>query len=372
MVLFACGYRGPVAPRSPIKALPIAPTSPLVSGSTSIAGQKLTIEITPVFLPIPTARIFNRLVPHAFVNHLALDDKSLYWTIERGGNLFSYPFVSSKKADVSIIAKTNFTKGVLSNYPRPSFFRVGMWLIFDDRRITEQAQVWVLRAINLEKQTEQNIAQGEGSTNLYTFSSDGEWVVWITGDLSIGTIITAQNLQTGQRRELARSNSNRTPWEQVVVSAGRAVASQLNLNGRSLFLFELKSGQSQKVPIDMPGSDMYGLTFDGNWIAWKTGTNSYGSTALYNLQATKIEILPDWGIAPLLVGRWLTWNAAFEQPLYVIDLENRQNFIVAEAQTGDNLTDVAIYGNVIAWCRVHTDLTDHTKIDSSVEWRTLP
>jgi len=46
---------------------------------------------------------------------------------------------------------------------------------------------------------------------------------------------------------------------------------------------------------------MDGLTFSGNWILWKTGTNYQGTTALFNLQTATTEVFPDWGISPLLV-----------------------------------------------------------------------
>jgi hypothetical protein len=307
----------------------------------------------------------------AFVNHLALDDKYIYWT-ESGGYLFRYPLASTKTTAATIFARTHFMNGRLSTYPDQSLSRVGAWLIFDDRQITEQNETWALRAMNVETQTELNLDQGEGSTILSTFSSDGEWVVWITMDLSAGTIIVSQNLQTGQRQELARSDSLQNGWEQVAVSGGRAAAIELGAKGRTLSLFELQSGQSRQLLSDTTGSDMDGLTFDGNWIAWKTGTNFQGPTALYNLQTAKTELLPDWGISPLLVGRWLTWEAAFEQPLYVVDLETRQGYIVAEAQPGDELSSAAIYGNVIAWCRAQYDLTTQTIINSTVEWRDLP
>ena len=182
-------------------------------------------------------------------------------------------------------------------------------------------------------------------------------------------VVTVKNLQTGQRRELARS-ATMNGWEDVIVSAGRAIAIQRGDEGRTLFLFDLKSGQSRELLVDTTESTMDGLTFDGDWIAWKAGTNNYGPTALYNLQTAKTETFPDWGVVPLLVGHWLTWEAAPEQPLRVVDLETRQSFIVAEAQPGDELIDVTIYGNRIAWCRLHD--VDNTKYDSRVEWRILP
>lgn len=377
LALAACGNNIPVAPILPTRTFPVPPTSHPVSILTPTATQAPALEITPASLPILTSspnigltsKINSVSIPGVFVNHLALDDKYIYWT-ESGGNLFRFPLASSKSISATIFARTHFVKGILSGYPDQPLLRVGDWLIFDDRQITEQTGTWALRAINIEAQTELNLAQGERPTILYTFSSDGEWVVWTTGNFS-PDIVTAQNLQTGQRQELARSDPVQNGWEQVAVSAGQAAAIQLSDNGRTLFLFELNSGQSRKLLSDTTGSDMDGLTFDGNWIAWKTGTNYQGPTALYNLQTAKTELLPDWGIAPLLAGRWLTWNATPEQPLYVVNLENRQSFIVAEAQPGDELTSVAIYGNVIAWCRLHSDL-DHTKVDSRVEWRTLP
>jgi hypothetical protein len=351
-----------------------APNS--ISTLTPFATQTAALDITPDSLPILTtspnsiltSSIFSVPIPDAFVSHIAMDDKFIYWTTESEGNLFRYPLTSSKNTDITIIARTQFNQGILSTYPVQSLFRVGTWLIFDDRQIPK----WTLRALNVVDKTEQKLTQIQDANILFSFSSDGEWVVWITGDLSGETIITAQNLQTKQLQELARSVSAQNGWEQVVVSAGQAIATQRGIAGRSLFLFELKSGQSRKLLSDTIGSDMDGLTFDGNWIAWKTGTNYQGPTALYNLQTAKTELLPDWGIRPLLVGRWLTWADAPEQPLYVIDLESRQSYIVAEAQSGDELTSVAIHSDIIAWCRLHSNLPDNSKVDSRVEWRTLP
>jgi hypothetical protein len=350
------------------------PSATLMDVATFTPVPAIPTLSKPILVPSKalTSRIYDVSIPGVFVNHLAMDDKYLYWTTEDGSDLFRYLLVSSTSTPAAIVAKTHFDKGTLSKYPNDTLSRVGAWLIFDDRQITGPTETWELSALNVETQTELNLAQDSGSTNLYTFSSDGEWVVWIAKDLSAGTtVIESKNLQTGQSQELARSDSRNNGWEQVAVSGGQAAAIQSRDDGRTLFLFVLKSGQSRKLLSDTTGSDMYGLTFDGKWIAWKTGTNSSGSTALYNLENNKIEILPDWGVSPLLVGHWLTWNAAYEQPLYVVDLESRQSFLVSEAQPGDNLTSVAIYGNLIGWCRVHSNI-DHTKVDSRVEWRALP
>ena len=65
--------------------------------------------------------------------------------------------------------------------------------------------------------------------------------------------------------------------EQIVVSAGRGNSNSTQRYGRTLWLFDLKSGQNRKLLSDTTGSDMDGLTFDGDWIAWKTGTNYPGS-----------------------------------------------------------------------------------------------
>lgn len=371
--------RIPVVEATPTVS-PIPTDSPNMLLTAHMPTRTPTDEIIPTFLPTIalssqtfTSNINTVSVPGVFVDQLAMDDQYLYWKNAGGGNLFRYPLNSPKGAAAAIFAKTQFDKGLLSPYPDRSLLRVGDWLIFDDRQITENTEAWALRAMNIETQTEQNLAQdhgsGIGSNLLYTFSSDGEWVAWITGDMSTD-VVTAQNLQTGQRRELARSASI-NGWEDVVVSAGRALAIQRGDDGRALFLFDLASGQSHKLPgtID-PYSDMFGLTFAGDWIAWKEGTNGYGPTALYNLQSAKTETFPDWGVVPFLVGRWLTWEAAPEQPLRVVDLETRQSFIVAEAQPGDELTSPTIYGNIIAWCRVHD--VNNTKYNSRVEWRALP
>jgi len=309
------------------------------------------------------------------VNHLALDDKYLYWTTEGGGNLFRYALASSKDSYATIITSTQFDKGKLQMYPAPHLIRAGNWLIFDDHQITVNSHAWALHAINVVNQTRQNLAQSQDSDNLYSFSSDGEWVAWITADLSLKSIINVQNLQTGQHSELPHSDSSSDAWEQVVVSAGQLAATKLSDDGRVLYLFDLKSGQGNKLYADKTGSDMAGLTFDGNWIAWKTGTNYQGSTALYNLQAGKFEMVPisaNNQIAPLLTGQWLAWDASADQPLLIYNLERRQGFLVVEAQAGDNLSCVAIHANVIAWCRVHPNSLDLSSFDSTVEWRTLP
>jgi hypothetical protein len=378
IALAACGNNIPVVPMIPTRAISVPPTSQPVSVVPPVAIRTPSLDLTATLFPtLPsseiaglTSTIYSVPLPGEFVNHLALDDKYIYLT-ESGGNLFQYPLTSSKNTAAKVFTRSYFVGGILSGYPDQSLLRAGDWLIFDDRQFTKQSEIWVLRAINVETQTELNLAQGGGSTIFYSFSSDGKWVVWISGDLSTGTILTAQNLQTGQRRELARSNSARTGWEQVIVSAAQAVAIYRGDNGRTLSLFDLDSGQSRQLLSETSDSDMDGLTFDGDWIAWKTGTNYQGPTALYNLQTGQTELLPDWGITPLLGGGWLTWEAAFERPLYLVNLETRQSFIVAVAQTGDDLIDAAIHGNVIAWCRLHSE-NHNTKYDSTVEWRTLP
>jgi len=318
-----------------------------------------------------TSTVSRVPVPGVFVNHLAMDDTSLYWTTAGGGSIFRYPFSSPKNSAGTILAQTDFAQGMLSAYPGPSLFRAGGWLIFDDRQFINHTTSWTLRAFQVGDDAEQKIAQGQNPEILFSFATDGEWVVWITGGLSTGTVVTAQNLQTGDRRELAHSDSLQTEWEQVAVSAGRAAAIQLG-GGRSLFLFDLISGQSQKLLTLTADSDMDGLSFDGNWIAWKTGTNFQGPTALYNLQTAATEILPDWGYQTVLVGRWLAWEAASEQPLYAVDLESGQGYLVAEAQPGDELGSPVILGDRIAWRRMHTYASDRSKVDSSVEWRALP
>ena len=402
MALSACGTQAPIAPflltptpsalarpvpvatpaATPTPVIEIPPTaSPNMLLTAHMPTSTPTDEVIPTFLP--TIALSNQVfasdintipVPGVFVDQLAMDDQYLYWKNEGGGNLFRYSIHLPKSAAAAIFAKTQFDKGLLALYPGQSLLRVGDWLIFDDRQITEQTEAWALRAMNIKTQADQTLAQdhgsGIGANLLYAFSSDGEWVAWITGDMTTD-VVTTQNLQTGQRRELARS-ATMNGWEDVIVSAGRAVAVQRRDEGRTLFLFDLKSGQSRKLLVDTTESTMDGLTFAGDWIAWKAGTNNYGPTALYNLQTAKTETFPDWGVTPFLYGRWLTWEAAPEQPLRVVDLETRQSFIVAEAQPGDELTSPTIYGNIIAWCRVHDVDVNNNKMDSSIEWRTLP
>jgi hypothetical protein len=378
LLLAACGSHILVTPRLPTLTEPVSPTSMPVSVASTAPTRTPVPDFTPTLLPIQTAspildlssNVSSLPRPGVFVDHTAMDDKYIYWT-ESGGNLYRYPLDLSKITAATVFASSHFAQGTLAAYPNQSLSRIGAWLIFDDRQFTDQTNAWALRAENVETQTERILAQGAGSTIFYQFSSDGEWVVWIAGELSTGDILTAENLQTGQRQELARSYSAQLGWEQVAVSAGQAAAIYRGENGRTLSLFDLKSGQSHELLSVPPDSDMDGLTFDGHWIAWKTGTNYQGPTALYNLQTGQTERLPDWGIAPLLFGGWLTWEAASEQPLYLVNLDTHQSYRVAEAQPGDELTSVAMYGNLIAWCRLHSE--DHnTKVDSTLEWLTLP
>ena len=180
------------------------------------------------------------------------------------------------------------------------------------------------------------------------------------------------NLQTGLVQELTQSDSIQYEWEQAAVSAGRAAVVYRGPEGRSLTLFDLSTMQNQKLLTAPPDSDMSGLSFDGDFIAWKTGANYHGSTAVYSLQTAAVVFFPDWGIQPLLVGHWLTWHPAYEKPLYAIDLEKDQSYLVAVAQKDEELTSAAIYGDVIAWSRMHVYVPDLSKVDSTVEWRTLP
>ena len=352
--------------------------SPNPSAGATSALTPVPATQTPASQPVATllpgsaltSTTYGLPIPGKAVNHLAMDDKYLYWTTEGGSDLFRYPMDSSTGTAPAVIASTRFDQGTLDAYPNDPLAWAGVWLMFDDRQI--QTKRWALRALNVETQTELTVAQGDGSTLLDTFSSDGEWAAWIAKDLATGAaILTAQNLATGQNRELARSASPSSGWEQVVVSAGQAGGVQAGNAGRTLFLFDLKSGQGRTLLSEPGGSDMFGLAFVGNWMAWKTGTNSYGPTALYNLENARIERLPDLGVTPVLVGHWLAWEAAYEQPLYVVDLESLQSFQVAEAQPGEDLQSVAIHGPWLAWSRVHSN-SDRTKVVSRLEWRALP
>jgi hypothetical protein len=311
-------------------------------------------------------------VPGATISRIALDDKSLFWTSGGGGYLFRHSFADPVTAPKTILAITQFSQGRLSPYPMPSLFRAGDWLIFDDRQFAERSSGWTIRSFNVVTSTDTILVRNQASNVLYSFSTDGEWLAWISGDLTTGTILSSLNLQTGDRREIARSDLLSDGWEEVSVSAGRAAATQIGRDARNVFLFDLKSGESRKLAVDPAGSDISGMTFDGNWITWKTGTNSQGSTVLYNLQTAATEIFPDWGIQPILAGRWLTWAPGYDKPLYAVDLETLDRYLVAETQPGEELTAAAVRGDRIAWGRLHFNLPNRSNVNSAVEWRSLP
>jgi hypothetical protein len=311
-------------------------------------------------------------VPGEVVYRLAMDDKYLYWTTGGGGNLFRRAYAPPQNGVNTILATTQFSQGRLSPFPMPSLFRVGDWLIFDDRQFAERSSGWTIRQFNVVNHSDKILVHNQNSDILYSFSTDGHWLVWITGDLSRGTVVESMNLQTGLVQELTRSDSIQYEWEQAAVSAGWAAAIYRGPEGRSLTLFDLSTMQNRKLLTAPPGSDMSGLSFDGDFIAWKTGVNYQGSTAVYSLQTAAVVFFPDWGIQPLLVGHWLTWHPAYEKPLYAVDLEKSQVYLVAAAQKEEELTSAAIYGDVIAWGRMHVHVPDLSKVDSTVEWRTLP
>jgi len=372
ITVVACGNNSSMAPMTPTHT-PTTELNPTLDVSPMATQTPVLLSnLTSAPIIALTSRVHSVPVSGVFVFHLAIDDKYLYWTTGIGSDVYRYPLDTSTNGSAAIIASSHFDPGTLSSHPKSPLIRADNWLIFEDSLNDRKSRQWELRALDIEAQTELNLTQGYGSMNLYTYSADGEWVAWRLGDITTSTsIINAQNLQTGQKQELARSDNRQHGWEELIVSSGRAAASQRGDEGRTLSLFDLDSGQSQELLSGIKDSDMYGLTFEGNWIAWKLGRNSYGSTALYNLENKNIEILPDWGVSPLLVGNWLTWETVYQQPLYVVDLENHQVFLVAEAQPGEELTSVAIYGNLIAWCRLRSN-ADHTEFDSRVEWRTLP
>ena len=374
LLLSACGKNISPATITPSQIVPAEQTTQPSIAATFTATPSPTLAVTPTYPPILplSSTVYSLAVPGAYINHLAMDDYYLYWTTSGGGDLFRRFVASPKNTPGTIIAQTYFNLGTLSAYPGPSLFRAGNWLVFDDRQFFNNSSTWVLRAVNITSGAEQRIAQSQGSEILYSFSSDGEWLVWISGAQSGGTAVNMESLQTEDRRELVHSNYAQNGWEQVAVSAGRAAAVYRGSDGRALYLFDLESGQNRKLLTVTSDSTMDGLSFNGNWIAWKSGTNFQGSTALYNLQTGGTELLPDWGYQTLLSGRWLTWEAAYEQPLYAIDLESDKGYLIASAQPEDDLISPTIRGSVIAWCRFHVDPSDRSKGDSTLQSRTLP
>ena len=183
LALAACSRNIPVVSIVPTRTVPVQPTSHPVSVVTLISTQAPALEITPASLPIPTSLpgmgltspIDSLPLPGVFVNHLALDDQYIYWT-ESGGNLFRYPLVSSKSTAATILARTQFVNGILSGYPDQSLIRVGDWLNFDDRLITEQPEAWALRAINVVTQTEREFflkARGLRSSSHFLRTENG-------------------------------------------------------------------------------------------------------------------------------------------------------------------------------------------------------
>jgi hypothetical protein len=373
LLLSACGKNIPPATITPSQIAPAVKTTPPSIAATFTATPSPTLAVTPTDPPILplSSTVYSLAVPGAYINHLALDDHTLYWTTSGGGGLFRRFVASPKNTPGTIIAQTYFNQGTLSAYPGPSLFRAGNWLVFDDRQFFNNSSAWVLRAVNIASGAEQRIAQSQGSEILYSFSSDGEWAVWISGARFGGTAVNAQSLQTKDHRELVDSDYVQNGWEQVAVSASQAAAVYRSSAGRSLYLFDFESRQSRKLLTIATDSTMDGLSFDGNWIAWKMGTNFQGSTAVYNLPTGEVKLFPDWGYQTLLSGGWLTWEAAYEQPLYAIDLESGKGYLIAEAQPGDDLISPAIHGSVIAWCRFHVDPADRSKGDSTVQWRAL-
>jgi hypothetical protein len=374
MLLPACGKNTPSVAAPSTSPIALTFTLPPPFEPTSAATALPSPGITPGYPPplAMVSAVSGIPIPGAVVNHLAMDDANLYWTTGGGGHLLSHPLATAENSPATILTGTQFSQGRLSAFPRPSLFRVGDWLIFDDRQFAERSSGWMIRAFNVIHQTEKFLVQNRAGDILYSFSTDGEWLVWITGNASAGTSVSAQNLRTGERTELASSESGQTGWEQVSVSAGRAAAIALGPDGRSLFLFDLATGQNRKLLTETDGSDMNGLTFDGNRMAWKTGTNFQGPTALYNLQTGTTDLLPNWGMQPVLAGRWLTWEPAAEQPLYLLDLEKHRSYLVAEARAGEELTSASIRGKLIAWGRSHLESTDGSQVNSRVEWRGLP
>jgi hypothetical protein len=320
-------------------------------------------------------RLENKLA-----SHLTLDESYLYWVGRQDpGTLFRYPLKGD--GEIEPVVHTQFEGGELYAIPP---IRSGDWLIFFDTPASAQGVTWALRALNLSDGSEQILLEEPGDPASWPGAyadAAGDWVVWSrtrsAEELSCTeTILALYNLETGERRELERecAEDNRM-WTMPHISGEHVVVEQdlpdSKGSDNNVYLYDLTTGERTALTTDGCSSMPH---ISGEWVVWRGGPrHSYGTeTVLYNWRTEEQFILThEPRHYARLSGRWLCWvkPRPFE-PLYVYDLETRQLLLVTTPGENQDIKDVAIHGNTIAWSLI-LDFEHAPPQDSLLVWGTL-
>lgn len=330
--------------------------------------------MTASLIETHTLRLENKLA-----SQLTLDESYLYWVGRQDpGTLFRYPLTG--EGEIEPVVHTQFEDGEL--YVNP-LIRSGDWLIFSDTPASAQGVTWALRALNLSDGSERILLEEPGDRASWPGAcadADGDWVVWSrmhsAEELSCTeTILALYNLETGEHRELERecAEDNRM-WTMPHISGEHVVVEQdlpaSKGSDNNVYLYDLTTGERTALTTDGRSSMPH---LSEEWVVWRGGPRySYGTeTVLYNWRTEeKFELTHQPRLCGQLSGRWLFWTPTALKPLYVYDLETRQLLLVTTPGENQDITEVAIHGNTIAWS-LNLDFEHSTPHDSLLVWGTL-
>lgn len=392
LVLSACtGMGTPVSetPSSegvPGRGLPtiqLSTPSPVeVEPPTATPAQPATKRTAEVLHKTPVASspdvIGSLSVGKQYIGQVSLDDTYIYWVGAANPRAISrYPLAGP--GDVEAVAVSRYSDGDLSIYPA---LRSADWLIFLDSPLSAQGVTWAIRALNMKTGQEQIVAEELHDLASWPgpfLDADGDWVVWTRSQFSQTndcgeTVFAARNLETGEQRELDRVCAETNYMWNIPHISGNNIVVEKDLpdsqgGGNDIYLLDLASGQVRALT-DNGRSSMPDIS--GRWIVWKSGPRfREGRTVVYDIETGDERIIaaghPDPHVAN---NRWVYWLSGAKEPIRVYDLQTHRLLTVAEPGVNENLQNVVVYGDMVAWYR---DLDfEHAPSNGILEWRNLP
>lgn len=376
---------------TPQATLSPSPTSTITSTPTASPTLSATATATATPSPTPVPRLSPTPIAATLIEthtlrlekkratQVTLDETHIYWVARRDPDtIFRYPLTGD--GEIEPVVHTQFEGGEL--YVMTPI-RSGDWLIFFDTPGSAQGTTWALRALNLSEGNEKILLEDPGDPVSWPgpyVDADGDWVVWTRTrhaeeKACSETILALYNLQTGERRELERecAEDNRM-WTMPYISGEHIVVEQdlpdSKGSDNNVYLYDLTTGERTALTTDGRSSMPH---ISGEWVVWRgSPRHSYGTeTVLYNWRTQeKFELTHQPRQYGRLSGRWLSWTPRALKPLYVYDLETRQLLLVTTPGENQDIEEVMIHGNTIAWS-LDLDFEHSAPHDSLLVWGTL-
>jgi hypothetical protein len=355
-----------------ISSLPTMPPLP--------TAKKVNFTIFPASALIATDKISSMLLGKVGGTTVALDENYIYWTEQKDSR---YLYRISKKGGVpETIATSKYADGRLDLiHPILS----GGWIIFADTPMSNDAEIWQIRAVNLSNLSERLILddnQGKNNIESFNISADGNWVIWTISTFidnqpkADESFISMLNLNTGEKREVKRTKVNGSVWSVISLSGEQAVVEQDfdedHGSGCNLYLLNISNGNMQDLSTD-GNSSMPQFVYP--WVMWKSVSryDFADNFVIYNLQTSQKLLIPMAGSdntdpkmdsTRIYWGGWTAPNGTLS--IYVFDILKNKTFELDPPSENQSMSDLAVRGNLIAWIR-NADFSS-AKSDMYLEW----